>query len=565
MSKRAVCSSPIMGQNQGKPSDGAGADAGGASAAATAQPSENSVEAIVAKVGDLKDGEMREVEVGSGKALLVFSGGEYSAIGHKCSHYGAPLAKGSLCNGRVRCPWHGACFNVKTGDIEDFPGLDSVPKFGVRVDGENIVVVAEQSALSDFRRTSNMISAKSDDRRVFLVVGGGGAAMSCAETLRQEGYTGRIVMVSKENSLPYDRPKLSKALSSTAEALALRKQEFFDKHGIEFSGGKEVVSVDAAGKTVTFADGGSQSFDRAVFATGGSPRSCTCPGADLDGIFLLRTVPDGNKIAASVEGKNLVVVGSSFIGMEVAACLQSKAASVTVVGKSEIPFAASLGKEIGLGLKKMHEDKGIKFQLGTTVKEFLGENGHVTAAVLENGESLPADVVVCGLGVTPTTSYLKGVEGITLSRQGSVEVDSSMRASGDIFVAGDIAHFPLPLAETHVTIGHWQLANYLGHVAALGMLDKAGSTVQTVPFFWTQMFGKSLRYAGYAHGYDDIIIEGNPADLKFAAAYVKGDKVVAVAAMGMDPLVSKAADHLLAGTMPSAADVRADPKALLSA
>ena len=561
LESRSVSSTARMGQNQGKASSGG---ASGSSAPAV-QSSATTVEAVVAKVGDLKDGEMREVEVGSGKALLVFSGGEYSAIGHKCSHYGAPLIKGSLCNNRVRCPWHGACFNVKTGDIEDFPGLDSVPQFGVRVDGDDIVVIAEESSLANFRRTSNMASCKADDKRVFLIVGGGGAAISCAESLRQEGFTGRVVMVSKEDCLPYDRPKLSKALSSTAEALALRKQEFFDQHGIEFLGGKEVVSVDAAGKSVAFADGGNQSYDRVVFATGGAPRACLCPGADLEGIHLLRTVPDGNKIAASVEGKNLVVVGSSFIGMEVAACLVSKAASVTVVGRSEVPFGIVLGKEIGMGLKKMHEDKGVKFHLGTTIKEFVGENGHITSCTLASGETLPADVVVCGLGVTPTTSYLKGVEGITFSAQGSIEVDSAMHATGDIFVAGDIAHFPLPIAEGRVTIGHWQLAHHLGRVAAQGMMDKAGKEVKTVPFFWSQMFGKSLRYAGYGHGFDDIVIEGSPDELKFAAAYLKGEKVVAVAAMGMDPLVSKAADHLLAGTMPSAADVRANPASLLAA
>ncbi|XP_065187782.1 apoptosis-inducing factor 3-like [Sycon ciliatum] len=553
-----------MGATQGKPESG---DAAATASAVAAQPSANAVEAVVAKVGDLKDGEMKEVEVGSGKALLVYSGGEYSAIGHKCSHYGAPLIKGSLCNNRVRCPWHGACFNVKTGDIEDFPGLDSVPRFGVRIDGEDVVVIAEPSALANFRRTADMAEPKSDDARVFVIVGGGGAAMSAAESLRQEGFTGRILMFSKEDSLPYDRPKLSKALSSTAEALALRNADFFKQHGIEFAGGKEVVSVDAAASTVTFADGASQSYDKVLFATGGAPRACTCPGADLDGIHLLRTVPDGNTIAASVEGKHLVVVGSSFIGMEVAACLCSKAASVTVVGRSPIPFAAVLGEKIGLGIRKMHEDKGVKFQLGTTVTEFKGEGGHVTSAVLGNGQTLPADIVVCGLGVTPTTSYLKGVDGITFSAHGSVQVDSRMHAAGDIYVAGDIAHFPLPIANGHVTIGHWQLAARLGRAAAQGMLDKtaAGAPLDTVPFFWTQMFGKSLRYAGYGHGHDDIVVEGDPDELKFAAAYLKGDSVIAVAAMGMDPLVSRAADHLLAGTMPSAADVRANPASLLAA
>ena len=528
------------------------------SAAGGAAPS-GAIEAKVAKVGDLKDGEMREVVVGEGKALLVFSNGQYSAIGHKCSHYGAPLAKGSLCGERVRCPWHGACFNVRTGDLEDFPGLDSVPKYDVRIDGEDIVVIGNEKGLSNFRRTADMVSCSPDDKRTFLIVGGGAAAISCAETLRQEGFKGRVVMTTKEDCLPYDRPKLSKALSSSADALSLRKAEFFKAHDIEVLQGKEAVGVDVASKTVTYADGSTQKYDRVAFATGGAPRSCPAPGNDLQGIHLLRTVSDGNAIAAEAEGKHLVVVGTSFIGMEVAACLVSKCESVTVVGRSAVPFKFSLGETIGLALKNMHEEKGVKFQLGTTVSEFVGEDGKLTSVKLENGETLQADVCVLGLGVTPSTSYLKSVEGLTFAPGGSVKVDKSMKAAEDIFVAGDIAHFPLDLAGDHVTIGHWQVASYHGRIAACGMLDSPKAVVNTVPFFWTQQFGKSVRYAGYAGKFDDVIIEGDPNELKFVAAYVREGKVAAVATMGMDPLAAKAADCLRTGTMPSAEEIKANP------
>ncbi|KAK7488224.1 hypothetical protein BaRGS_00020531, partial [Batillaria attramentaria] len=253
------------------------------------------VETVACKEDELSDGDMREVQVGETAVLLVKENGKFYAVGNKCTHYGAPLSKGAFCNGVVRCPWHGACFSVKTGDIEDFPGLDSLPKFEVEVRDKDVVVKADQGP-SRTQRGSRPWAA----------------TVACAETLRQEGFTGRIVVLTKENCLPYDRPKLSKAMSSTAESIALRSQDFFSSCDIEFRTGTEVTGLDA-GKKEVLTSGGPVQYDSLLLATGGRPRTMPIPGIDLKNVCVLRTPDDANRIAANSEGKNVVIIGSSFM------------------------------------------------------------------------------------------------------------------------------------------------------------------------------------------------------------------------------------------------------------
>ncbi|CAH1232283.1 AIFM3 [Branchiostoma lanceolatum] len=514
------------------------------------------IEVKVCKVSDMQDGEMREVDVGGGKALLIKEDGEFSALGHKCTHYGAPLVKGVLCNGRVRCPWHGACFNAKTGDIEDFPGLDSLPKFEVTVENDNVVVKTNKKVLEKPKRMKEMSCHSPDNDTVYLIVGGGGAAIACAETLRQEGFKGKVVMATKEPHLPYDRPKLSKALDSTGEALALRDKNFFSVYDIEVLTEKEATSVDCPSKVVTFADGQTIAYDKLLIATGGKPRPGTSPGSDLQNVCLLRSPADGNYISQQGRGKNVVIVGTSFIGMEVAAYFAGKASSVSVVGVSSTPFGRVLGEQVGSMLRKMHEEKGVKFYMNSGVVEFKGENGKLKEVVLQSGETLPADLCVVGIGVTPNTEFLSD-SGIEITK-GALDVDKTMQTSQDhVFAAGDIAHFPLPMADGEkVSIGHWQLAKAHGRCAALNMLGQ-GVEFNSVPFFWTMQYGKSLRYAGHGAGFEDVVIEGSLDDMQFVAYYVKGDDVLAVASMNRDPVVAQAAEIMHSGRTLSRADAEA--------
>eukprot|EP01137_Pigoraptor_chileana_P021751 Opistho-2@85832 len=515
------------------------------------------IEAVVAQVGELKDNEMREVEVGGTKVLLVFSNGAYSALGTKCSHYGAPLKTGVLSNGKIRCPWHGACFNAATGDIEDYPGLDSLATYNVRVAGTDIIVSATAESLAQQKRTKAMCSHNATkDARTFLIVGGGPAANSCAETLRQLGFEGRIVVVTKEPHVPVDRPKLSKMLEATPDQLKLRAPEFFEANKIEIQFSKEVTELDPEAKTAKLNDGTSIRFNAAFIATGGIARRPALPGASLGNIFTLRTLEDGNRIVASVVAKNVVIIGASFIGLETAACIYKKAASVTIVGTD---LVKGFGPAIGASLRKLHESNGVKF-IGGRAAEFRSADGtNVSLVALSTGETLHADVVVLGCGVLPATQFIRPNGGLKIHQDGTVIADQSLRAAEGVFVGGDIARFPLPLAGNALShVEHVQMALYHGAHAAHGMLGKP-KTFDSVPFFWTMQYGKSIRYTGYAPEFDDVIVHGDADALKFTAFVVKGNVVLAVLTAQEDPNAVRAASLFAANKMFSAADVRAGP------
>ncbi|XP_041349641.1 apoptosis-inducing factor 3-like [Gigantopelta aegis] len=421
------------------------------------------VEYVVCDAEELKDGEMKEVEVGSRKALLVREGGNYYAVGPKCSHFGAPLASGVLCNGRVRCPWHGACFNIKTGDIEDFPGLDSIPKFDVSVKNGK-VFVKDDPTTSGNKRVKPMSKASRDNKQTFVLIGSGAASVTCAQTLRQEGFTGRVVMVTQEKYLPYDRTKLTKVMTTKPEDIALKDAEFYKSADIEIMNEKEVVGVDTKTKSVTFKDGGNIKYDSLLIATGGKPRILPIPGIELDNVCQVRNPAEANKIGNDTAGKNVVILGSSFIGLEVAAFMASrKTNSITVIGRSSMPLQVILGKQVGAVYKKLHEEKGVKFYFENSIKEFVGENGKVKEVLLADGTKLPADICVLGIGVVPSTDFLKN-SGINLTSRGFVTVDKGLKTNvAGVFAAGDIVEFPLFMNEnTASNVQHWQMANQHG-------------------------------------------------------------------------------------------------------
>ncbi|GFR86765.1 apoptosis-inducing factor 3-like protein [Elysia marginata] len=507
------------------------------------QAKSTSVEAVVCSTNDLQNGQMKEVEVGGQKVLLVKDSDQFYALGNKCTHYGAPLSKGSYCNGLVRCPWHGACFNVKTGDIEDFPGLDSVHTFQVEVRGTDVLVKADPAALNNFRRVKTMSKSEQSDAREVVIIGGGPASVVCAETLRQEGFIGKITLVSMETNLPYDRIKLSKTLSAKAEEIALRKEDFYKDIDTRVLLGKEVTEVDTVGKQVVMSDGVKLPYTTLVVATGGRPRKPDILGVELANVFTLRTVKDANTIAAKFKDKHVVVLGTSFIGLEVACAMVSNAASVSVVGNSAVPLLHVFGREVGEWIQKLHESKGVKFYNSNSISEFEGQDGVLT-------------------GVSPATDFLKG-SGLNLTDRGYVSVDKNMRTNiKDVYAAGDITVFPLAsVSDESVNIQHWQMAHQHGRIAGLDIAGK-GREISSVPYFWTVQFGKSIRYAGYSYGYDDLILHGNLEENKFVAFYTKCDRVTAAASLGWDPIVSQFAQLLASGGSLSKQEARQDPSIL---
>uniref|UniRef100_A0A8C9VAG3 Apoptosis inducing factor mitochondria associated 4 n=1 Tax=Scleropages formosus TaxID=113540 RepID=A0A8C9VAG3_SCLFO len=472
---------------------------------------------------DLQEGQMMEVEVGQHKVLLVRSGGVYSAIGNSCTHYGAPLSKGALSGGRVRCPWHGACFNVKTGDIEEYPGLDCVT-----IENNKVYVSAKIKLRGVYVNCDAFLSlvVLRINNRAFILTGP--AALVCAETLRQENYGGRIIMITKDDLPPYDRTKLSKARSKK-EGILLRRMEFFHEYDIEVWMNKEVKFVNTDKKTVMLNDSSQHHYDQLLIATGSRARDLECPGADLENVTLLRVPEDARKIHHGSINCRAVIIGSSFIGMEVASYLADKAASVTVIGSSKFPYERILGPEVGMITMQILQEKKVKFYMKDCVTEIKGENGKVKEVILKSGVVLPADIVIAGIGVIPNSEFLFG-SSVNLDSRNMVIVDKFMKTNvPDVFSAGDVTSFPLAAYENQrVSLGHWHLAQTQGRVAALNMLNKPAE-MKSVPFYWTVLAGKSIRYAGYGEGYTQVILKGKVEELKFLAFYVKDDEVVAAA------------------------------------
>ena len=290
-------------------------------------------ERIVAKINDLHDGEMKEISVGEKSVLLVRVNGEFHAIASNCSHYGGPLAEGVLHEHRIRCPWHQACFDVVTGNLEEPPALNALPHFDVRVEGENVIVNVPEDA-EDYRIPTMAKYNPDEDSRDFVIIGAGAAGNAAAETLRQDGFKGRIVMVTRENDLPYDRPQLSKGYLADDEpdSPILRSEKFYADHDIEILTEHEVVRVEASGKTIIFDGGSSLKYDKLLLATGGIPRHLDVPGAELQNIFTLRSLNNANQIKAmAAKASRVVVIGSSFIGMETTASMTERGLKVTVV------------------------------------------------------------------------------------------------------------------------------------------------------------------------------------------------------------------------------------------
>ena len=505
------------------------------------------VEGVVCPGEEVEVGGVKEVELAGHKMLLLRNGeGRLSAVGAACTHYGAPLVKGSYDGAEtIRCPWHGACFNTNTGDIEDYPGLDSLACHQVEERDGNIVVTADKRELVTGRRHLKISEILEESEEMFLIIGGGAAGHCAAETLRKEGFTGKITILTQELNLPYDRPKLSKNMAVKWEQIALRKAGWFEKAKIEVRRGVRVVGVDKLEKKVSLEDGSLLEYSKLLICTGGTPRHLGVPGEELAGVSYLRTLQEANAIQKEAARKHLVIIGTSFIGMEVAAALVETAASVTVIGKGKFPFQASLGEEVGRWLMSLHQQQGVQFCMDEEVEQFIGDSeGRLEGVLLKTERRLKADLVVIGVGVTPATD----IAGLETDKAGLVEVNANMLTGmKDIWAAGDIVKFPLNTYRHQlVNIGHWGLAMYLGRVAARNMIGKETS-VDTVPFFWTVQFGKSLRYAGLGIGWNSALVDINEEEGKVLAIYCKDEEVCAVATLGRDPVAAEFANYVKSG------------------
>ena len=516
-------------------------------------------EIAVAKTDDLKNGQMRQIAVEDSQILLSKINDKFYAVSAFCTHYGAPLEKGILCGERIVCPWHNACFNAIAGQQEEPPGLDSLATFTVRVKGNEVLVKIPEKIPQ--QRTVEMAHYVPKSARCTLVVLGAGiAGINAVEVLRQQGYQGKIILISAEEKLPYDRTKLTKNYlqgKTEADSLSLRSCEFYDKHDIELRFGKTVKKVDALNKFLTFADNSTLKFDSLLLATGGKPRNLDVPGADLANIFTIRQPEDVDAILATAkDAKQALVIGSSFIGMEAAASLAQNGLEVTVVSPSDVPFKKILGKKLGEMFQKVHEEKGVTFRLGTKATEFKGES-KVKRAILENGEEIDTDLVIVGIGVEPNTSY---IEGIDLDRKdNSVPVNQYLQTEmEDIYAAGDIARFPYAPIEQSTRIEHWRLAAQQGRIAAANMMgkNKPQPIDNIVPFFWSGQYDLKLRYVGHAEKWDEIYIDGDLDKPEFLAFYLQKDRAMAVAGINRDREIAAISELMRQQKMPHATAIK---------
>jgi NADPH-dependent 2,4-dienoyl-CoA reductase/sulfur reductase-like enzyme/nitrite reductase/ring-hydroxylating ferredoxin subunit len=482
-------------------------------------------EYTVAHVDDLEDGQMKEVQAGEQAILLVRVEGKYHAYAPTCPHQGAPLAEGVLRGRHLRCPWHQTVFDAATGDLLEPPALDRLHSYDLRVEGQDVIVALPDSAAAAAPAVAGYDPVA--DGRTFAVVGAGAAGIAAVETLRQEGYRGRLVLISREKALGYDRTELSKRYlrDPAAKRPFIRPDDFRTRLGIEELSGHEVRELNALSRTITFADQSVLRFDKALLATGGEPRRLGVDGEDLPNVFVLRSLADCESIRQLAAGgaKRAVVVGASFLGMEAAASLAHRGLAVTVVAPDTVPFRKVFGEAIGRMYQGVHEAKGTTFRLGSVVQRFEGTGPlHVG---LSGEQSLEADLAVVCVGVRPATSYLKGID---LNEDGSVTVDPFLRASKDAFAAGDIARFADWRTGEMIRVEHWRLAMQHGRLAARNMLDRKVQ-YRGVPFFWTSQHGVVVQYVGCAPTWDEIVFDGEPTHRDFVAYYLRTGHVLAAA------------------------------------
>ena len=488
----------------------------------TAQPSGPDLRAGIPE-SDLADGAMLAGHVGEDAVLVARRGHELFAIGATCTHYGGPLAEGLMVGETVRCPWHHACFSLRTGEAVAAPALAPVSCWRVeRRDGS--LFVSEKVSAGASRAGSRPRSAAEETERI-VIVGGGAAGFAAAEMLRREGFGGPLTLLSADDSAPYDRPNLSKDyLAGTApeEWIPLRPPEFYQENDIDLRLATEAKSIDTAGRRVTLANGDTVPFTKMLLATGAEPIRLQGPGADLPHVRTLRSLTDCRALRDRAKpGTRAVIVGASFIGLEAAAALRHGQVDVHVVAPEARPMERVLGPAMGDFVRSLHEANGVAFHLGRTVRA-IDERG----VQLDDGARLEANLVLVGIGVRPRLALAESA-GLAMDRGVLVNEYLETSAPG-IFAAGDIARWPDPHSGERLRIEHWVVAERQGQTAARNMLGRR-ERFAAVPFFWTQQYDVSIDYVGHAVSWDDIQQQGDPNARDVSLRFRKSGRTLAFA------------------------------------
>jgi len=474
---------------------------------------------------DLADGGMLVGHVGEDKVLLARQGSEVFAVGAECSHYHGPLAEGLMVGDTVRCPWHHACFSLRTGEAVRAPALGPVACWSTEIREGKIVVLDKVVP-----RPSTPAAAASGSPQRVVIVGGGAAGFAAAEMLRRMHYQGSIVMVSDDDAPPVDRPNLSKdylAGSATEDWIPLRAADYYAEQGIDLRLKTGVTGIDTRFREIELGDGSKLAYDRLLLATGSEPVRLPIPGMDLSHVHTLRSLADCRAIIArAATVRCAVVMGASFIGLEVAASLRARGIEVHVVAPDKRPMERVLGPELGELVRQLHEEHGVVFHLEDTASAI-----DMRQVTLNGGSTIAAGLVVVGVGVRPR---LKLAEKAGLAIDRGVTVDAYLESSAPgIFAAGDIARWPDPYSGAAIRVEHWVVAQRQGRTAALNMLGHR-EKFDAVPFFWSQHYDVPINYVGHAESWDEIAIDGDVAGRDCTLRYKRQGRVLAVASIYRD-------------------------------
>jgi apoptosis-inducing factor 3 len=477
-------------------------------------------------VSDLADGGMVAGHVGEDAVLLVRKGDQFFALDAVCTHYGAPLADGALVGETLRCPWHHACFSLRTGSAVAAPAMRPLRVFSTVREGD--VVRVE----SDARVIPAPAMSRAAGREHVVIIGAGAAGSFAAAELRRVGFAGRVTLLTRESRVPYDKPNLSKdylAGRAPQEWIPLRGESDYAADHVDLRLRATVDRIDPRGREVRLATNERLTFDRLILATGATPRRLDVPVDPAARLYYLRTWAHADALRGIADAvRKVVIIGSGFIGLEAAASLRERGLDVTVVGRDDRPLQAILGREIGDFVRRTHEAHGVRFRLGRQPAAI-----HGNSVVLDDGSIEQADAVIAAIGVEPDVA-LAAQAGLAVDR-GIIVSSTLQTTSPDIFAAGDAVRFPYARTGKPIRVEHWAVAGRQGQVAARNAIGQR-ERYAAVPFFWSQHYDLVLAYVGHAGRADDVELFGSLEGHNAAAVLRDGGRVAAVVTLFRDDI-----------------------------